>query len=274
MCGVVAAPELKPLDGAVDALASLDPAELDGGDAAELLVELRRATAKLAAVEARLVAAVHRDRPWAEEGYRSTANWLAASDNTSMADAHATVRLARRLRSMPATAAALAAGATSRGPTPSAWRRWPAQQRPRRLPLPPPPAGATTAASGPDETTPVLAGDPGGADRTGRAAPPSHRRPRPPRPRLVHGLSAGPQITSRAPRPGPLGAGARGRGRWRRGRAPARGPAVCTRWPTAATPRTTAAASATPRRSRCGRACRSRPTTRPPTAWRSARPAR
>src|SRR5690606_18136942 len=105
---------LKPLDGAVDALASLDPAEHDGGDAAELLVELRRATAKLAAVEARLVAAVDRDRPWAEEGYRSTANWLAASDNTSMADAHATVRLARRLRSMPATAAALAAGDVTR----------------------------------------------------------------------------------------------------------------------------------------------------------------
>ena len=36
-----------------------------------------------------------------------------------MADAHATVRLARRLRSMPATAAALAAGATPRGPTPT-----------------------------------------------------------------------------------------------------------------------------------------------------------
>ncbi len=114
MFGVVAAPGLKPLDGAVDALASLDPADLDGEDAAELLVELRRVTAKLAAVEARLVAAVDRDRPWAEAGYRSTANWLAASDNTSMADAHATVRLARRLRSMPATAAALVAGDITR----------------------------------------------------------------------------------------------------------------------------------------------------------------
>jgi hypothetical protein len=38
------------------------------------------------------------------------ADWLAASDNTPVGDARTDVRLARRLRSMPATAAALAAG--------------------------------------------------------------------------------------------------------------------------------------------------------------------
>jgi hypothetical protein len=44
--------------------------------------------------------------------------------------------------------------------------------------------------------------------------------------------------------------------------------------PTARTPRTSARASAIPRTHRCGRACRSRPTTRPPTVWRSAPPVR
>ncbi|MGH9112676.1 MAG: DUF222 domain-containing protein, partial [Acidimicrobiales bacterium] len=61
-------------------------------------------------VEARLVATVDARRPWADAGYRSTAAWLAASDNSRLDDAHSQVRLARRLRTMPAVAAALAAG--------------------------------------------------------------------------------------------------------------------------------------------------------------------
>ena len=43
--------------------------------------------ARLAAVEARLVDAVHTRRPWASDGYLSSANWLAATDNSSLDDA-------------------------------------------------------------------------------------------------------------------------------------------------------------------------------------------
>jgi hypothetical protein len=64
----------------------------------------------LAAVEAALVDRVDTARPWAEDGYLTTAHWLASSDNTSVDHARGDVRLARRLRAMPATAAALAAG--------------------------------------------------------------------------------------------------------------------------------------------------------------------
>jgi hypothetical protein len=108
--GVVVTDEMQPVDAAVDDLTALDAAGLDGRHAAEMLVELRRVTARLAAVEARLVDRVNCTRPWSEDGYRSTANWLAASDHTSLDDTRGGARLARRLRSMPATAAAFAAG--------------------------------------------------------------------------------------------------------------------------------------------------------------------
>jgi Domain of unknown function (DUF222) len=110
MFGAVITAEVQPLDAAVDGLAALDEADIDGHHAAEMLVELRRVTARLAAVEARLVDRVDSGRPWADVGYRNTGNWLAASDNTSLYDARTSVRLARRLRTMPATDAALAAG--------------------------------------------------------------------------------------------------------------------------------------------------------------------
>jgi Domain of unknown function (DUF222) len=110
MFGAAASEEMTPLDGAVDAVAACDVEGLDGFRAADVLVELRRVRAKLAAVEARLVARVDGERPWADEGYLTAASWLAASDNTSLDEARSDVRLARRLRSMPATARALAAG--------------------------------------------------------------------------------------------------------------------------------------------------------------------
>jgi Domain of unknown function (DUF222) len=106
----VVTPEVGPLDGAVESVGGADIEGMDGFRAADVLVELRRVRAKLAAVEARLVARVDGERPWAEAGYLGTAAWLAASDNTSLEEARGDVRLARRLGSMPATAAALAAG--------------------------------------------------------------------------------------------------------------------------------------------------------------------
>ena len=110
MFGVVVRPELQPLDHAIDGLTGLDVDTLHPHAAADTLVELRREQARLAAVEARLVDAVERTRPWAESNYRSTATWLAASDNTAVGEARARVRTSRRLRTMPATRAALAAG--------------------------------------------------------------------------------------------------------------------------------------------------------------------
>ncbi|HEX6237680.1 MAG TPA: DUF222 domain-containing protein, partial [Acidimicrobiales bacterium] len=98
-----------PVDRAVDGLAELDPDTLDDLTLTDTVVELRRVRARLAAVQARLIDAVDRRRPWAEDGYLSTAAWLAASDNTAVGEAHRQVRLARRLRSMPATAAGLGA---------------------------------------------------------------------------------------------------------------------------------------------------------------------
>jgi hypothetical protein len=110
MFGDVATTAMRPVDTAVDDLAAMDPAELDGHHAAHMLVELRRVQARLDAVAARLADRVDATRPWADHGYRSTATWLASSDNTSLDDARGRVRLARRLGTMPATAAALAAG--------------------------------------------------------------------------------------------------------------------------------------------------------------------
>jgi hypothetical protein len=107
--GVVETAEIQPLDHAVDALSGLDT-DVDADRAADVLVELRRVRARLTAIEARLVGTVDQGRRWADDGYRSTANWLATSDNTSLGDARADVRLARRLRTMPGTAQALAAG--------------------------------------------------------------------------------------------------------------------------------------------------------------------
>jgi hypothetical protein len=79
--GGVVTDEVIPLDETVDGLAACDVEGLDGARAADVLVELRRVRAKLAAVEARLVARVETARAWADEGYLTAASWLAASDH-------------------------------------------------------------------------------------------------------------------------------------------------------------------------------------------------
>jgi hypothetical protein len=111
--GIVQRPETQPLDTAIDDLAALDVSALNPHEAGDVLVELRREQARLAAVAAGLVARVDAARPWAESGFRNSAAWLAHSDNTAVGEAHRDVRLARRLRTMPATRAALTAGDVS-----------------------------------------------------------------------------------------------------------------------------------------------------------------
>jgi hypothetical protein len=113
--GVETDSDVAPVDRAVDALATLDPDSLDDETLSSTLVELRRVRARLAAVESRLLAAVDRRRHYAEHGFLTTASWLAASDNTPVGEARSEVGVARRLGSMPATTAALAAGDITAG---------------------------------------------------------------------------------------------------------------------------------------------------------------
>ena len=134
MFGLVDTPVVQPVDAAVDDLVALDVATLDDRTAADALVELRRVQARLAAVEARLVDAVHTRRPWASDGYLSSANWLAATDNSSLDDARRDVRVAHRSARCPpppppwprATSRSLTLGgsrsSTPPTPPPRSWR--------------------------------------------------------------------------------------------------------------------------------------------------------
>ena len=89
---------------------SVDPDALDDDTLAAALVALHRAEAQLAAVKARLTAAFDARRVWAADGSRSAAAWLGRHCRLPGDTARGEVRLARRLRTMPATADALSAG--------------------------------------------------------------------------------------------------------------------------------------------------------------------
>jgi hypothetical protein len=96
--------------GAIDALLTLDPDTLDDRELAALAVELHRQQARLAAATTRVTAAVDTRGVWAEDGSRSCGAWLARRCRLPVAEARGEVRLGRRLRTMPATRTALAAG--------------------------------------------------------------------------------------------------------------------------------------------------------------------
>ncbi|MGH9209361.1 MAG: DUF222 domain-containing protein [Acidimicrobiales bacterium] len=94
------------LDGLVD----YDLDGVDRGELGDALVVSQQLRAKLTAVEAGLVGCFDAARSYRAEGSRSTATWLAQRSNTPRQTIQAVVRLARRLRSMPATRAALGEG--------------------------------------------------------------------------------------------------------------------------------------------------------------------
>ena len=96
--------------GAIDALLALDPDTLDDRELADLAVELHRQQSRLAAAMTRVTAAVDARGVWGEDGSRSCGAWLARRCRLPVARARAEVRLGRRLSTMPATRAALAAG--------------------------------------------------------------------------------------------------------------------------------------------------------------------
>jgi hypothetical protein len=103
--GVVA-----PLHDALDGLAAVDDAALSDVELGEALVALSRVEGRLAAQRARLTARFDARRVWAADGYRSAAGWMAHRCSMAPARARAEVRMARVVRHLPATAAALASG--------------------------------------------------------------------------------------------------------------------------------------------------------------------
>jgi Domain of unknown function (DUF222)/HNH endonuclease len=98
---------------AAQALAVLDPDTLTDDQLGDTLIEWQRLDARLAASKARLTAAFDARRAYAADGSKTAAAWLARHTNGSPAEMRAQTRLARRLRHMPATQAALAAGEIS-----------------------------------------------------------------------------------------------------------------------------------------------------------------
>jgi hypothetical protein len=99
-----------PLAAALDGLVDLDPDTLDDAELADAVVELRRQQARLAAATTRLMAAFEARRVYADDGSRSCGAWVAQRCRLPVGQARAEVWLGRRLRTMPATTEAFAAG--------------------------------------------------------------------------------------------------------------------------------------------------------------------
>ncbi len=109
----VAVPEVADLAHAVDVVQKVDSSLLGDEALTEAITELHRLQARIASAEAELVGAWDARRVWAGDGSKSGGAALAHRCMLPRAVAHGKVRLARRLRSMPLTAAALAAGEIS-----------------------------------------------------------------------------------------------------------------------------------------------------------------
>ncbi|HUS43603.1 MAG TPA: DUF222 domain-containing protein [Ilumatobacteraceae bacterium] len=101
------------LAGVIDSLLDVDPFELTDDELHELVTAVQRQRHRLAAVAARAVSAWDQRMVWADNGARSAATRLANETSASTSSAGTEVRRARQLRSMPATAAALASGELS-----------------------------------------------------------------------------------------------------------------------------------------------------------------
>ncbi len=107
---------LEGLDVAVDAALAADVDDWFGDDDRQLRDELwalQRHKARVAAVEARLIDRYRTRRAWAVDGSRSASAALARDARISPAKAKGLLARARKLPTMPAVAAALAAGEIS-----------------------------------------------------------------------------------------------------------------------------------------------------------------
>jgi hypothetical protein len=95
---------------AINGLAEIDPISLSDDALGEMLVELHGEASRLLAVEAKVTSVFDIRRAWRDDGSRSLGAWLERRCHTSRRASRAQVRRAKRLRGMPLTAAALAAG--------------------------------------------------------------------------------------------------------------------------------------------------------------------
>ena len=102
-----------PLAAAIDELAGVDLDSLSDGELAGAMVGLRRLEARLAAQRTRLTAAFEARGVHLEDGSRSAGTWVAHRLNTPVGQGRVECLLARRLRVMPLTSEALAAGEIS-----------------------------------------------------------------------------------------------------------------------------------------------------------------
>jgi hypothetical protein len=101
---------LTALTTAVNDLAAIEPIGLSNESLERLIVQIRHEATRLLAVEAKVTSTFDLRAGWRHDGSRSMAAWLARRCHTSARASRAQVRRAKRLRGMPATAAALAAG--------------------------------------------------------------------------------------------------------------------------------------------------------------------
>jgi hypothetical protein len=98
------------LRAGVDALLDVEPADASDAELSEALVALHRERQRLEAAQARLTAVWDARMVWADDDARSGAAWIAYRCKTPAQEAGGQVRLARRLRDLPAVEEALASG--------------------------------------------------------------------------------------------------------------------------------------------------------------------
>jgi len=98
------------LDSAVNGLLGLHTTAAANGELGECLVRLQATKARMCAVETTMMSAFDRRQEWRVDGSRSPAAWLARRSKTPHQALQGLVRLARRLRRMPRTHAALTMG--------------------------------------------------------------------------------------------------------------------------------------------------------------------
>ena len=167
--GAAAAPSLDGLSGAlgrvIDGLLDVDPDCVADAELAHAMLGLRRQQGRLAAVVAEQTAAFEARQGHAADGSRSATDWIAVHGRLPRGQVAGEVRDARRLRSMPATRAAV----------------------PGRGPL-----GRARAGFGPPGRPP-----PGGAALPRRGGPPGRRGPA----GAVRRLAAAVRVHARRRRP-------------------------------------------------------------------------
>src|SRR2546426_12816307 len=107
---------MQSLGKAIDELAAVEHDALSDDEVHELVIGLQREVSRLAAASAHLLAAWDARRVWAGDGSKSAAARLGRECDLSAMSARRELRRARKLRTMPATAGALAGGKASVDP--------------------------------------------------------------------------------------------------------------------------------------------------------------